>query len=540
MALAVIPEPAATHEGEGRLRLDASAALYYPEEFAPAAHVVATELRSGTGWELPRRNTPAEISFDSAPELTQELGEEGYELSITDRVEIRAATAAGAFYGAQTLRQLLPAQAFRSAPIASDAVELPQLEIRDTPRFGYRGVMVDVARHFLPKPDLLRFIATIANLKINVLHLHLTDDQGWRVEIRAFPRLTEVGSHRTRSSRGAWRWQEYEETPHGGYYTQDDIREIVAYAAARNITVLPEIDVPGHSQAAIAAYPHLARLEEEVEVWPRWGINDLVLDPREETLDFYRQVFDEVIELFPGRWIGLGGDEVPFRQWQQDPSLIRWAEEQGLSGVEELHEWFVCQLAEHVAARGRTPVVWDELAGAGLPPGTLVHAWRTDDVITRAHEAGQPVVVCTEKDLYFDYTQSDREDEPIPVGKVTAVEQVAAYEPPEVGVNGEASEAIVGVQGNLWSEHLNSPARLEYAAFPRVIALAEAAWSAPKVRRVEAFMEKLPSALARLDAAGVNYRPLTGPRPWHTRPGVKGRMHGADFVAGRIEGQADA
>lgn len=539
MTVSIIPRPAELDAPGGELTLDRATTITAPDALAPAARLLAQELRAVTGWNLPVDGAPpgsepgGTIAFEYVPDSDtgSESGEEGYTLDVgAGGVRIRARGISGARYARETLRQLLPAEVFRAAG-SRETLTVPFVTISDRPRYDYRGVMLDVARHFLPKPDLLRLIAAFANLKINRVHLHLTDDQGWRVEIREYPRLTEVGAWRRRSSRGDWRHGVYDETPHGGFYTQDDIREIVAFAAERGITILPEIDVPGHSQAAIAAYPHLAGLQEAPEVWTRWGINDLVLDPRTPTVEFFQNVLDEVMELFSGP-IGLGGDEVPFTQWRSDATLAQFAVEQGLDGVEGLHEWFITQLADHVHAAGREVFVWDEMAGADLPEGTIVHAWRTDEVISRAIETGKQVVVCTEKDLYFDYVQAPGDDEPIPMGKVITVEQVAGYEAPAGGV--------LGIQANLWSEHMASPQRVEYQAFPRVVALAEAAWGAREGRDLDDFMARLPRHLERLDAAGVTYRAPEGPTPAQQRPGVLGRLHGEGFVAGRIEGQPDA
>ncbi|MEU5697121.1 beta-N-acetylhexosaminidase [Actinosynnema sp. NPDC020468] len=415
---------------------------------------------------------------------------EGYRLTVsTDGVVIEAADEAGEFYARQTVRQLSGPAAFRAVPPSS--VTLPVCVVEDHPRFAWRGCMIDVARHFLPKHDLLRYVDLLAAHKLNVLHLHLTDDQGWRFECKRYPRLHEVGGWRPSSRHGDRRHGGMTGRPHGGYYTQDDLRELVAYAARRHITVIPEIDVPGHSQAAVAAYPELG--VEAGGIWTDWGVNPNALKADESTVDFYRHVFDELLDVFPGEVIGLGGDEA-----------------EGGDGR------FVRRIAQHLVRRGRRPFGWDEVLDAGpLPVGTIVASWRGEDAGLRALERGHDVVMCPEEHVYLDYRQSDHPDEPIPVGTVTTLADVHAYEP-------KAADRVLGAQANLWTEHLDSARRLDYAAFPRLCAFAEVVWS-PSPRDLDEFTRRLTGHhLPRLDALGVEYRPLTGPHPWQTLPLVPG------------------
>jgi hexosaminidase len=432
----------------------------------------------------------------------------GFRLTIGDDVQIEASDAAGEFYAHQALRQLRGPSAFRA--VASGG-PLPRGVVEDWPRFGWRGCLLDVARHFMPKYAVLRFLDLMAAHRLNVLHLHLTDDQGWRVEVPEFPRLTTVGAWRA----GSWTGRPPDGTPghdgrpHGGFYTVDDLREIVAYAAARHITVVPEIDVPGHSQAAIAAYPWLGVTGADLPVLTSWGINENILAVTDEVVDFYRRVLTHVTEIFPSEVICVGGDEVPTRQWAADPRSVERAAELGLSGVDELHGWFVAQLITHLESLGRRGYVWDEALSPRLSSRAVVAAWH-DGVDT----GGRDVVLCPETHVYLDHRQSDHPDEPIPVGYLRTLADVYAYEP---------DAGTLGVQANLWSEHLDSPRRVDYAAFPRLAAFAEVAWSAGE-RSYEEFEQRLTTHhLPRLDAMGVEYRPMAGPRPWQTRPGVPGR-----------------
>jgi hexosaminidase len=442
-----------------------------------------------------------EFRGEVRPEVRLVAGEpEGYRLEITpERVLVEASDEAGAFWATQTIRQLRGPDAFRAAPLRPGPEVLPACTVVDHPRFAWRGCMIDVARHFLPKHDLLRYVDLLAAHKLNVLHLHLTDDQGWRFEVKRYPALTEVGSWRPESRLGDRRGGLVNARPHGGFYTQDDLREVVAYAAARHVTVVPEIDVPGHSQAAIAAYPSLGL--HGGGVWTDWGINPRVLDVGPETLEFYRNVFDELVEVFPATVIGLGGDEVP----DQGPE----------------HGAFVRALAAHLAGHGRRPYGWDEIAESGpLPHDVIIASWRGEEQGVAAVREGHDVVMCPERHVYLDYRQSDLPSEPIPVGTVLGVEDVYRYSPVPPEITGGEPGRVLGAQANLWTEHVDSPRRLDYAAFPRLSAFAEVVWG---TAGDPAFLDRLTSHhLPRLDALGVEYRPLAGPHPWQSLPGVPG------------------
>lgn len=459
-----------------------------------------------------------------------ELPAEHYRLRIDGGLAIESNGADGARHALRTVQQLIGPRAFRAVPVADDPVELPGVEIDDGPRFGHRGVLLDVARHFMPKDGVLRFIELIAAHKLNVLHLHLTDDQGWRIQIRAYPRLTEVGGWRTESQLGSSRSSLYDGTPHGGFYTQDDLREIVAFARTRGVTVVPEIDMPGHSQAAMAAYPELAALPEQAASWPvwtRWGLNPHVLGTSDRVLDFYRTVLDELLDIFDSPLICLGGDEVPVDEWTQDPDSVRRADELGMTGVEELLPWFIGQLADHLRSRGRRATAWDEVGGSRLPVDVAINSWRGYRGGIDALRDGHDVVVCPEHEVYLDHRAAPGLDEPVPVGTVHTLEDVYRFEPVTDQVAEAAAEPgagrVLGAQAQLWSEQLDSPRRMDYAAFPRLAAFAEVVWSPREDRDWPGFHRRLrESHLPRLDAAGVEYRPLDGPHPWQRRPGVPG------------------
>ncbi|MFF8383143.1 beta-N-acetylhexosaminidase [Streptomyces kanasensis] len=486
--------------------------------------------------------------------LDPDLGPEAYRLTAADgAVDIAGGDAAGVFWGAQTLRQLLGPDAFRRAPVRpGTAPGLAATRIEDRPRFAWRGLLLDVARHFLPKDDVLRQLDLLAAHKLNVLHLHLTDDQGWRVEIRRHPRLTEVGAWRPRTKRGHRASPLWDDTPHGGFYTQDDLREIVAYAADRHVRVVPEIDLPGHSQAAIAAYPHLGNTDvvdtAALGVRDTWGISPHVLAPTEETLRFYEGVLEEVLDIFPATtspFVHIGGDECPKGQWRASATAQARIRELGVGDEDGLQAWFVRHFDRWLADRGRRLIGWDEILEGGpvrpppatappgappavLPsPGTAVSSWRGYAGGVAAARAGHDVVMCPEQHVYLDHRQDGGPDEPVPIGYVRTLEDVYRFDPLPPGLPADAAAHVLGAQANVWTEVLDSRSRVDYQTFPRLAAFAEAVWStglpAPADRDFPDFARRMATHYRRLDALGVAYRPPGGPAPWQRRPGVLGR-----------------
>lgn len=476
------------------------------------------------------------------PALTGELGgPEGYRLDTTAHsVTLTAAAEPGLLHAAQTLRQLLGPEAFRRAPVtARRHWPVPAVTLEDGPRFRWRGLMLDVARHFLPKDGVLRYLDLMAAHKLNVLHLHLTDDQGWRIEIRSHPRLTEVGSWRPRTKIGHRASALWEEKPHGGFYTRDDLREIVAYAAARHIAVVPEIDIPGHSQAAIAAYPELGNTDvvdtSALGVWDDWGISPHVLAPTDTTLRFYEEVLEEVLELFPpdaapftgfSRFVHIGGDECPKDEWRRSPAAQARIRDLGLDGEDGLQAWFVRHFDDWLTARGRRLIGWDEILEGGLAPGAAVSSWRGYEGGITAARAGHDVVMCPERAVYLDHRQDPGPEEPVPIGFVRTLEDVHRFAPVPPELTEEQAAHVLGAQANVWTEVMEDQGRVDYQAFPRLAAFAEALWSAlppPAERDFAEFESRMAVHYARLDALGVAYRPPGGPRPWQRRPGVRGR-----------------
>jgi hexosaminidase len=537
----VIPAPGTVrHLGSvGGFVLDGSTVI----DAGPGTEATARWLRgalgAATGLALaPGAGDDGEtIRLRVDPADAGHLGPEGYKLYVNgDDITVHGGGPAGVFWGAQTLRQLLGPDAFRRAPVSSGRQWLvPGTFVEDTPRFRWRGLMLDVARHFMPKDGVLRYLDLMAAHKLNVFHFHLTDDQGWRIEIKKYPRLTEVGSWRARTKFGHRASPLWEEKPHGGYYTQDDVREIVAYAAERHIAVVPEIDVPGHSQAAIAAYPELGNTDvitasieggSALSVWDNWGISPNVLAPTDNTLRFYEGVFEEVLELFPSEFVHAGGDECLKDQWRQSPSAQERIRELGLKDEDELQAWFIGHFDKWLAARGRRLIGWDEILEGGLAEGAAVSSWRGYAGGVTAARAGHDVVMCPEQQVYLDHRQDAGADEPVPIGYVRTLEDVYRFEPVPAELTPEEARHVLGTQANVWTEVMEDHARVDYQAFPRLAAFAEVAWSrlpAPAQRDFADFERRMAGHYGRLDALGVAYRPPTGPRPWQRRPGVLGR-----------------
>ncbi|MEO3873793.1 beta-N-acetylhexosaminidase [Nonomuraea sp. B12E4] len=468
------------------------------------------DLRPGDSGEIDVRRDPA-------------LGEEAYRLTTGSRgIEIVAGGRPGAFYAAQSLHQLLPDASYRLAGGGSWPV--PGVRVEDSPRFGWRGLHLDVARHFFPKREVLRLVDLMAMHKLNRLHLHLVDDQGWRVESKAYPLLHEVSSHRPRTSVGHHREAvAYEEIPHGGYYTLDDLAEIGAYARARNVTIVPEIDVPGHASAILAAYPVLGATGERHDVLDRWGISPAILSPLPPTVEFLTTIFDELIgALGETPYVHIGGDEVVLDHWAASAEIMAYRDSLGLATANDLQAWFLRRLADALAERGARAVVWDEaFVSGGLRQDTLVMPWRGMGVGRRAAAAGHDVVATPVFPLYFDYAEAASADEPMAIGEAITVADVAAFRPAPEEWTDEERAHVVGVQAQLWTERVPDARTVDYRLWPRACALAEVAWSgAPD----DGFTGRLERHLGRLDAIGVEYRPLAGPHPWQRRrphrPGV--------------------
>ncbi len=440
------------------------------------------------------------------PSSRDRLGQEGYELEVKQRsILVVAAEPAGLFYGIQTLRQLLPPAIF--SPRKVDGVDwaVPCVRIVDRPRFKWRGLLIDPARHFIPVGDVEKFIDIMAVHKLNRLQIHLTDNEGWRIVIKRYPKLTELGSKMD--------WTFRRKGGSGprcsGFYTQEQIRRIVRYAADRHITIVPEIEMPFHTAAAIVAYPelgintaHLAELPPE----QRWGRTKGLIAPRPNTVAFLQNVLAEVIELFPGKYIHIGGDEADTRHWARDLEMQAQMKRLKLKDAHGLHSWFIKQMDTFLAKNGRRLVGWDEILQGGLAPGATVMSWRGTSGGIAAAKAGHDVVMAPTSHTYFDYRQAPDE---IGFGRsVINLQKAYAFEPIPRELNAEQAEHILGGQGQLWGEFIADERRREFMAFPRACALSEVLWSPKNDRDFAEFLRRLVEHLKRLNFAGVNYRPL--------------------------------
>jgi hexosaminidase len=520
--LALIPRPAHLTRGTGTFLLTPATAIVTDRATRDIGYQLADWIQPATGYRLSVAAAPGPatrtISLRIDPTLSR-LGPEGYRLTVTGtRITIRGLQPAGVFYGVETLRQLLPPDIFRQAPVSGVSWTVPAVEIEDMPRFQWRGAHLDVSRSFMPKEFVKKYIDLLALHKLNRFHWHLTDDQGWRIEIKKYPLLTAVGAWRRNSLVGVQhayadtsQWV-YDNIPHGGFYTQDDIREVVAYAAARFITVVPEIEMPGHAQAAIAAYPWLGNTGQQLEVLTHWGVDQNIMNPSDSAMHFMQDVLTEVLALFPSHWIHTGGDEAPKAQWQASPVAQARIRELQLRDENHLQSWLTAQMSEWLAARGRALIGWDEILEGGtegLAPNAVVMSWRGIDGGVAAAQAGHDVVMTPTSNTYFDYYQSQNTaSEPLAIGGFLPLDTVYAYEPIPPALDSVQARHVLGTQGQIWTEYQRTPKNVEYMVFPRLIALAEVAWTPRELKNFADFKGRLAKHFTRLSVLDVNYRAL--------------------------------
>lgn len=463
--LSVIPLPQKIAVTDGVFHLNNQINISADQAAQPEARFLAALLGEATG-TAPNVGGIAQgaaITLRLDPALDT-LGTEGYQLSVTPtQVVITAAGRAGLFYGIQTLRQM----------VGPDGT-VPCAEIEDRPRFAWRGAMLDVSRHFLPKEFVLEFVDLLALHKMNTLQLHLTDDQGWRIEIRKYPRLTEIGAVRDRTLIGRALTdpvdpkfdpgsQQFDEVRYGGFYTQEDAREIVAYAAVRHVTVVPEIEMPGHAQSAIAAYPEFGCTGEPVEVSPHWGIHEQLYKPAEPTFGFLCNVLSEVITVFPSPYIHVGGDEAVKTMWRASAECQEIKRSLGLTTEEEMQSYFIGRMDQFITEQGRTLVGWDEILEGGLSPGAVVMSWRGEEGGIEAAEEGHDVVMAPHKFTYFDYYQADaRQTEPLAFPELLTLPMVYGYDPVPAGMLPGQTRHVLGTQCQFWTEYMPTTAQVEY------------------------------------------------------------------------------
>lgn len=496
-SLALIPMPAHVTQEKGRYTLDATTRLQYSgQASASAADEFARLLARSHAISL--QPTPSSIPTSGAGiefvlDPTAKLGPEDYRLTVGPlRIEVVAAQAPGLFYGAITLWQLLP-------PGRDDHIAIPAVHIEDTPRFPWRGLMLDSARHFQSPEQVKQLLDAMAVHKLNVFHWHLTDDQGWRIQILRYPNLTQVGGCREKVDMPGAGSQEC------GFYTQAQIREIVAYAAARQITVVPEIDVPGHATAAIAAYPQLGTTGQRLPVSNERGIHANLFNVDEGTFEFLDQVLAEVAELFPGDYIHIGGDEAIKDQWRASTRVQQRRHELGLADEAQLQAWFITRLEAMLVKRGKRLIGWDEILEGALPASATVMSWRGTDGGIAAARAGHDVVMSPSPDLYLDYLQTDTPGEPAGRPKTVPLRTVYAFDPVPAELTSEQRQHVLGLQANLWTGDIADLAGLEHAAFPRLAAVAETGWTPQADKDYDTFLARLPTQLRRYRELGIGY-----------------------------------
>ncbi|WFE85486.1 glycoside hydrolase family 20 protein [Parabacteroides chongii] len=492
----------------GSFVLTPSTSIVYPEGndlLKQAGEFLAAYIKEATGYApkvvTAKGSKPIHLSIDKSIS-----NPEGYRLTVTpEGIELAGASEAGVFYGIQTLRKSIPAVA------EGMNIELPSVTINDYPRFAYRGMHLDVSRHFFTVDSIKKYIDILALHNMNTFHWHLTDDQGWRIEIKKYPELTKIGSQRKQTVIGH-NTGEYDGKPYGGFYTQDEIRDVIAYAQQRFITIIPEIDLPGHQQAALATYPELGCTGGPYDVWQQWGISDdVICAGNPKSMQFLEDVLSEVIDLFPSEYIHVGGDECPKVRWKTCPKCQARIKAEGIKGdkkhsaEEYLQSSIISQMEKFVESKGRHIIGWDEILEGGLAPNATVMSWRGVDGGIEAAKQHHNVIMTPNTYLYFDYYQStDTENEPMAIGGYLPLERVYSLEP-TAGIPDEYKKYVIGVQANLWTEYIPTFSQVEYMVMPRMAALAEVQWTDPSKKEYQSFLPRLVRMTKLYDRLGYNY-----------------------------------
>ena len=497
--IGIIPKPLFQQLGEGVFILDENIRLISDTELSEVSDYFKIYLEEHYQIVFNRQKDTKKIIFTINDTITSE---EGYELKIGENsILIASKNSKGAFYAVQSLLQLMP---IKSNGLA---IAIPCLELQDEPQFKYRGMHLDVGRHFFSVDFIKKYIDLMARLKMNTFHWHLTEDQGWRIEIKKYPKLQEIAAFRNETLVGHYNDQphKFDGKKYGGFYTQEQIKEVVAYANTRQVTIIPEIEMPGHSQAAIAAYPALGCTGEQVEVATKWGVFDEVYCPKESTFKFLEDVIDEVVTLFPGKYIHIGGDEAPKTNWKRCAHCQRLIKEKGLKDEHGLQSYFIARMEKYINSKGKQIIGWDEILEGGLAPNATVMSWRGTSGAIEAAKEGHDVILTPGSHCYFDHYQSEDENEPLAIGGFLPLEKVYHFNPIPEELTEEESKYVLGAQGNVWTEYMKSEKQVEYMAFPRAIALSEVVWSSPEHKNYSDFINRLEQYQKRLDQLDINY-----------------------------------
>jgi hexosaminidase len=518
----IIPQPVKVVKNAGSFLINPETNLVVVnKEDNVTAAFLNKYLSDYYGFVLPvvKKATKNYIKLTSQKNI-EGLKSEGYSFkSDKNGVEINGNAAIGTFYGMQTLIQLLPVEKSKSLAIAA-------VEIKDEPRFAYRGAMLDVGRHYFPVAFVKKFIDYLALHKMNYFHWHLTEDQGWRIEIKKYPKLTEIGSKRNGSIIGSYPGKGSDNTPEGGFYTQEEVKDIVKYASDRFITVIPEIEMPGHGSAAIAAYPELSCFPNEKTQLPdnmisvkskeemangrvkivqeTWGVHSDVYVPSEYTFKFLQDVIDEVIALFPSKYIHIGGDEAPKDAWKRSEFCQQLIKEKGLKDEHGLQSYFIQRMEKYINGKGRTLIGWDEILEGGLAPNAIVMSWRGEEGGIAAAKENHQVIMTPGSHVYLDHSQTKNEKE-VTIGGYLPIETVYSYEPIPKELNEQQAKYVLGAQGNVWTEYMANPAKVEYMIFPRLSALSEVLWSSKENKNWPEFQTKIGTMKKRYTIWGANY-----------------------------------
>jgi hexosaminidase len=513
----LVPQPAWLQQGTGQMKItSATKIIAANSETRKSANFLNTYLKSFYGFQLP---VQAAGNGTTANAIVLHNGAKPKRIPGVYTMEVKANNVviegddAGVFYAVQTLIQLLPLE-------KTTALNIPQVSIKDSARFAYRGMHLDVGRHFFSVNYVKKYIDFIAMHKMNTFHWHLTEDQGWRIEIKKYPRLTQVGGFRNGTIIGRHPGKGNDNTRYGGFYTQDEIREVVKYAADRYITILPEIELPGHASAAIAAYPELSCFPEEAtkhparvtwagdstgkQVQQSWGVYPDVFAPTEYTFKFLENVLDEVIQLFPGTYIHIGGDECPKDNWKRSAFCQQLIKDKNLKDEHGLQSYFIGRIEKYLNSKGKQIIGWDEILEGGLAPNATVMSWRGEKGGIEAAQQKHSVIMTPGSHVYLDHSQTKKEDS-VTIGGYLPIQRVYSYEPVPKELNEEQAKLVAGAQGNVWTEYMKTPSKVEYMIFPRMSALSEVLWSPKENRNWADFEKRIPGLLKRYDWWKVNY-----------------------------------
>lgn len=493
---ALIPQPESVVIRSGILNI--STGLFVADAIPP-------EAGKGLRYMMQAGNIDAKVKVKKKPALRLFLERkqkpDAYRMACdSSGITIAASSESGFFYACQTLNQLLALY---------PAGNIPFFQMEDRPAFSWRGLHLDVCRHFFPAAEVKKILRVMSFYKLNVFHWHLSDDQGWRIEISRYPELQKISSQRNETLVGhaSARPPVRDGRPHGGFYTKDEIRSVVAFADSLGIAIVPEIEMPGHAQAAIAAYPWLGVTGKNPGVWTDWGVSSYIMAPKDSVFQFLETVLAEVIDLFPSKYIHIGGDEAIKDQWKASPQIQKQMKDLGLKDEHELQSWFIRRVEKYVNSRGRQIIGWDEILEGGLAPNAAVMSWRGESGGMEAARMKHPVVMSPGSPLYFDHYQSDdRGKEPLAIGGLNTLEKVYQYHPLPARLEEEARPYILGAQANLWTEYIADSHHLEYMAFPRALALAESCWASKEKKDYAGFLSRLESHRKILRDFGVHFR----------------------------------